>query len=168
MNKIISYLTMISAALLMALGASAQSPESIQENMILSAVEKYNERDHASAREILNNIVKQDQDNDAAWYYLAMISTDEGDLETAEACMRRAVDLDPDNFWYRYRLASIYSVTSRSELTVDIYEKLLEDFPRKSDLYFDLAELYAAQRDGRADSPPVPKPSAEIACRATI
>lgn len=138
---------MISAALLMALGASAQSSESIKENMILSAVEKYNERDHASAREILNNIVKQDQDNDAAWYYLAMISTDEGDLETAEACMRRAVELDPDNFWYRYRLAAIYSITSRSELTVDIYEKLLQDFPQKSDLYFDLAELYAAQRD---------------------
>lgn len=138
---------MVLAAVLMALGASAQSLESMQENMILSAVEKYNEKDNAAAREILNNIVKQELDNDAAWYYLAMISANEDDLETAEVCMRRAVDLDPDNFWYRYRLASIYSVTSRSELTVDIYEKLLEDFPRKSDLYFDLAELYAAQKD---------------------
>lgn len=147
MNRIISYLTTISAAFLMALGVSAQNPESLQENMILSAVEKYNERDNAAAREILNNIVKVDQDNDAAWYYLAMISADEDDLETAEVSMRRAVELDPDNFWYRYRLAAIYSITSRSELTVDIYEKLLQDFPRKSDLYFDLAELYAAQRD---------------------
>lgn len=138
---------MVLAAVLMALGASAQSLESIQENMILSAVEKYNEKDNAAAREILNNIVKQEPDNDAAWYYLAMISANEDDLETAEVCMRRAVELDPDNFWYRYRLASIYSVTSRSELTVDIYEKLLEDFPRKSDLYFDLAELYAVQKD---------------------
>ena len=68
-------------------------------------------------------------------------------MDFAEECLKKAVELDPDNFWYRYRLAGIYAVTSRNELTVDIYEKLLEDFPRKSELYFDLAELYSAQNE---------------------
>ena len=38
-------------------------------------------------------------------------------------------------------------MTSRPELTIDIYEKLLKDFPKKSDLYFDLVEFYASQRE---------------------
>ena len=38
-------------------------------------------------------------------------------------------------------------MTSRHELTIDIYENLLKDFPKKSDLYFDLAELYSAMNE---------------------
>ena len=147
MNRILAYLTTILTAILLVAGAYAQNPGSRQENMVMSAVEKYNSHDYAAARAVLNNIIKESPENDAAWYYLAMIGIEEKDIETAEACMRRAVELDPQNFWYRYRLAAIYSVTSRGELTIDIYEKLLQDFPRKSELYFDLAELYAAHRE---------------------
>ena len=38
-------------------------------------------------------------------------------------------------------------MTSRPELTIDIYEKLLKDFPKKSELYFDLVELYSSQEE---------------------
>ena len=126
--------------------ASAQRPESAQENMLLSAVNKYNEGDYDAARSELACVLEADQKNDAAWYYLALTSLAGKDVEMAEICLKHAVELDPENFWYRYRLAGIYAVTSRNELTVDIYEKLLEDFPRKSELYFDLAELYSAQK----------------------
>lgn len=127
--------------------ASAQRPESAQENMLLSAVNKYNEGDYDAARSELACVLEADQKNDAAWYYLALTSLAGKDVEMAEICLKHAVELDPENFWYRYRLAGIYAVTSRNELTVDIYEKLLEDFPRKSELYFDLAELYSAQKE---------------------
>ena len=147
MKRTIIYLTAILFTVLMVQGAFAQNPESLQENMILSAVKKYNERNFEAAKATLDNIIKLDQDNDAAWYYLAMIGIEERDMETAEVCMRRAAELDPNNFWYRYRLAAIYSFTSRTELTVEMYEKLLQDFPKKSELYFDLAELYAAQKE---------------------
>ena len=147
MKRTIIYLTAILFTVLMVQGSFAQNPESLQENMILSAVKKYNERNFEAAKATLDNIIKLDQDNDAAWYYLAMIGIEERDMETAEVCMRRAAELDPNNFWYRYRLAAIYSFTSRTELTVEMYEKLLQDFPKKSELYFDLAELYAAQKE---------------------
>ena len=145
-----SYMTVLMTSVLLLLSAfasSAQRPESIQENLLLSAVTKYNERNYESARETLCGILKNDPVNDAAWYYLALTALAVKDMETAEACLQHAVELDPENFWYRYRLAGIYAVTSRNELTVDIYENLLKDFPRKSELYFDLAELYAAQKD---------------------
>ena len=130
-------------------GASAQKgrPEARHENMILTAVERYNEKDADGAMAILKEIIAEDPENDAAWYYLAQCSVVKNDLEAAEQCYRMASELDPDNFWYRYRLARLYSVTSRPELTISMYEKLLEDFPKKSDLYIDMVELYSAQQE---------------------
>ncbi len=128
---------------------SAQNvrPDSVLENMILTAVGKFNEKDTETAAAILKEVVAEDPHQDAAWYYLAQCAVSDNDLETAEQCYRMASEIDPENFWYRYRLARLYSVTSRSELTIDMYEKLLKDFPDKSDLYFDMVELYSAQKE---------------------
>ena len=127
--------------------AYSQRPESIQENMLLSAVKMFNDGKYDAAKTALNDVLEKDSESDAAWYYLAMTALATKDMETAEVCLKHAVELDPSNFWYNYRLAGIYAMTSRSELTVAIYEKLLEEFPLKSDLYFDLAELYSSQRE---------------------
>ena len=132
-------------ALLVSSSVFAQPRVEATGNMIVSAVTEYNEGNRAKASAILQKIVEMEPSNDAAWYYLALCSVAEKDVEMAEVRFRKAVELDPGNFWYRYRLAAIYAMTSRPELTTDIYEKLLKDFPKKSELYFDLAELYSAQ-----------------------
>ncbi len=144
------YIYALSLAVIMSsfqAAAQTERPESANENMILSAVERYNLNDIDGAVDILKRIVADDPQEDAAWYYLAQCAVNIQDLGTAEQYYRKAVELDPGNFWYRYRLARLYSVTSRPELTIDIYERLLNDFPEKSDLYFDMVELYAAQRE---------------------
>ena len=145
MNRLSVFLTIVLTSLLMSFAAFAQRPESVQENLIVSAVQEYNEGNYEAARATLSNLLQNDSRNDAAWYYLALISLAENDLVEAEDYLKFALEIDPQNFWYRYRLAGIYAVTSRHELTVDIYENLLNDFPKKSDLYFDLVELYSAQ-----------------------
>jgi len=134
-------------ALLVSLSVLAQPKVGNTGNMIISAVTEYNEGNYAKASAILKKIIEADASNDAAWYYLAMCSVAEQDVEMAEEYFRKALELDPDNFWYRYRLAGIYAMTSRPELTTDIYEKLLKDFPKKSGLYFDLVDMYSAQRE---------------------
>ncbi len=128
-----------------ALRAQEYRPQAAHENLIVSAVAKFNEGDAEGARAILVSILSEDASDDAAWYYLARTALSEGDLTEAEECLKKAVELDPGNYWYRYRLAGLYSVTHRQELTVDMYESLLEDFPKKSGLYLELVELYAAQ-----------------------
>ena len=125
----------------------SQSKERQVENMILSAVERLNGNDLRGAEAILKEVVGTDPENDAGWYYLSQVAIAHKDGERAEIFLRKAVELDPSNFWYRYQLARLYSLTSRPELTIDMYEKLLEDFPKKSDLYFDLAEMYASQKE---------------------
>ena len=117
------------------------------ENEIISAVSLYNERDFDGAEVLLGKIMREDPSNDAAFYWMALTSLGKNDVSKAEEYLRLACEMDPDNFWYRYRLAALYRVTSRQELTIDMYEKLMADFPKKSELYFDLVELYAAQDD---------------------
>lgn len=143
------YVFLILCAFGFCMSSAAQTvrPESAHENMVLSAVEKYNARDIDAAIAILKKVVAEDPANDAAWYYLGQCAVLKNDMEMAEQCYRMASETDPSNFWYRYRLAKLYSLTSRPELTISMYEKLLEDFPKKSDLYLDMVELYSAQRD---------------------
>lgn len=117
------------------------------ENMIVSAVELMNDGKMTDAKDMLEHLLSEDPDNDAAWYYLSVIAASGKDMTEAEEYLRKACELDPDNFWYRYRLAAIYGATQRQELTVDMYERLLEDFPKKSELYFDMVEIYASQQD---------------------
>ena len=125
--------------------AQETDPSAERENLIISAVESINDNDKENARKILTALLAEDSSNDAAWYYLAITSLLESNAAEAEECLKRAVELDPENYWYRFKLAGLYAYTQRQELTVDMYESLLEDFPKKSELYFDLVELYSAQ-----------------------
>lgn len=147
MNKAIRYILTFITALLLAQLSFAQLPDSSVENDVLSAVVKYNEGDFTAAKTILRGVLEKDPKNDAAYYYLALTAAREKELDAAEVFLREAVNLDGSNFWYRYRLASLYAVTSRPELAIAIYEQLLEDFPKKSDIYFELVELYASQKE---------------------
>ena len=140
----IKYITYSLIALLFFSSASYAQPD--MGSMFISAVAEYNAGKYDKASSILQRIVETDPSDDAAWYYLAMCSMASRDVEMAEYRFQKAVELDPGNFWYRYRLAGVYAVTSRGDMTVEMYEKLLHDFPKKSELYFDLAELYAAQK----------------------
>lgn len=145
LRKHISILTVLAVALQMTLSAQEPRPRAAHENLILSAVQLYNDKDLEGARALLASVLAEDSSNDAAWYYMGMTALAERDAAQAEECLRKASELDPDNFWYRYRLAALYAVTQRKELTIDMYEILLADYPKKSDLYLELVELYVAQ-----------------------
>ena len=119
------------------------------ENLIISAVEKYDAQDFAGASGILGKVVAEDPENDAAHYYLGLSAFCQKDFSLAEKELKAAVQIDSMNFWYRYRLALVYSATDRKELTIAMYEDLLRDFPKKNDLYYNLIDLYLS--DGQSE-----------------
>jgi tetratricopeptide (TPR) repeat protein len=125
----------------------AQDGKAMQENMIMSAVSKFDNGDFDGAIRILKVVVEQDPESDAACYYLALSYFAKQDADLAEAYLRKAHELDPENFWYRHRLAVLYTATKRPELAIGIYEGLLKDFPKKSDLYFEVVDLYSAREE---------------------
>lgn len=89
--------------------------------------------------------------NDAAHFYLGttILSTGKPDMERVEQCFRKALELSPDNYWYKYSLALFYTETSRPELASPLLEELMAEHPKKSDLYFDAASAYVSQNDTR-------------------
>ena len=146
MNRLFKII-LFAAMLLTAITSHAQysKRERGAGTLIVTAVERYNNGEYDAAMNILKPLVDSMPENDAAWYYLGLSYYAKRDAEMAEHCLRKAAELDKNNFWYRYRLAGLYAATSRTNQTVEIYEGLLNDFPKKSDLYYDLVELYAAQ-----------------------
>ena len=123
-------------------GAQSFKAERALEHQIIDAVSDFDAGRYTEAKERLETLVAVDPDNDAAYYYLGMTAFMQNDLELAETGFETAVQLDSSNFWYRHRLAGVYAMTDRKELTVEIYNGLLKDFPKKSDLYYSLIELY--------------------------
>lgn len=147
MKAPIIYIFTIILSFTLALTAHAQPAKAALENQVLSAVHKYDAGEYDKAIQMLSAVIENDQSNDAAYYYLAQSYIQKKELDVAELYLNKAIELDGKNFWYRQRLAALYAVTQRGELAIDVYEKLLKDFPKKSDIYLELVELYASQKE---------------------
>lgn len=75
--------------------------------MVVSAVEYIESGDYIRAEAVLQRILSEDPDNDAALYYMAMCHLAQKRADKAEDCLNAAVASDSTNFWYRHRLASL-------------------------------------------------------------
>ncbi len=115
------------------------------ENQIITAVEFYNDRQFAKAETVLKDVVREFPDNDAARFYLGLTEFCLENIEAAEEELEAAVKIDSSNFWYRYRLAMVYSAAGKEELTLKMFEDMIRDFPKKYDLYYTMVELYQSQ-----------------------
>lgn len=112
---------------------------------LIDAVSAMDDRQFKEAKEKLEKITSTAKDNDAAFYYLGLCRLYTNDIDGAKAAFRKAVELDPSNFWYKERLARTYSMSGEDDLTIATYEELLKDFPKKNDIYYTLVNLYLKQ-----------------------
>ena len=64
--------------------------------------------------------------------------------ETSKAAsfLEKALDKDPNNYYYNMMLGSFYRELDQKEKAIDIYNVLLESHPEKIDIYMALAEAY--------------------------
>lgn len=134
-------LTIIILLMLPAICSGAGKGDNI-DAILIDAVSLYNEGDYNNCRAKLLPVASVSSDNDAVFYYLGMSDFALGDMEEAELFFKKAAKLDPGNFWYRDRLARLYSATGKPELTTEIYEGLAKDFPKNVNVYYALVSLY--------------------------
>lgn len=121
---------------------------SAQSVKYIDALKSYQQGDAEEARKLFREEIQENPSNDAACYYLATLSAaDPKRTGEAETWFKKAVELSPDNFWYQYALAMFYLRTERQELAVPMLERLAENHPKKSDLYFDLINVYLSDND---------------------
>ena len=141
----------VACALLCAtFSAAAQTKKTVRvEGGLVDAVALFDRGQYKEAAALLKGLAAADPANDAVRYYLGMCATYQGDYETAVAQLREAIRLDSANYWYRDRLARLYTATEQPELAIDLYESLIREFPKKTDIYYTLVQLYL--QNGRVD-----------------
>ena len=115
------------------------------DNQLVDAVALYNNRAYAQSRTLLQTLSKAVPDNDAVQYYLGLDEAMLGNADAAIAHLRRAVELDPHNYWYKRRLADLYQAAGEDAMVVQMYESIRSEFPEKTDILYDLVGLYLKQ-----------------------
>ena len=117
------------------------------ENQLVDAVSMYNARNYGQSRNLLQTLSKAAPDNDAVWYYLGLDEAMLGNVEAAVGHLRKAVELDPHNYWYKRRLADLYAASGEDEMVVQMYESILSEFPDKTEVIYDLLGLYLKRQE---------------------
>ncbi|MBO4467131.1 MAG: tetratricopeptide repeat protein [Bacteroidales bacterium] len=118
-----------------------------QDGNFITAVSLYSSGDYTRAQRILETLSKADPSNDAVWYYKGMSEFSLGEQDKAETSMRKAVQLDSTNFWYRRTLARLLFSQGRTDEGTAMYEEIVRDFPDRTQMSFELLEIYLRQRD---------------------
>jgi len=113
----------------------------------VDAVALFNDGEYRRAAHILEALAKVTPEDDALWYYLGMSELGLEDADAALAHLRKASELDPHNYWYKQRLAALYRMKGENEMVISLYESILEEFPDKTEVTYDLLTLYLQQGD---------------------
>lgn len=119
--------------------------EASNDNLLIDAVQAYLDRKYQVAFIKLCSLIEKDQTNDAAYYYRAQCYIRANAIGDAALDLKKAISLDPSNFWYKELLARLYAASRQDDLAVASYEGLLEEYPKKTDIYYTLANLYIDQ-----------------------
>ncbi len=98
--------------------------------------------DMAGARESFKRVVSRNQNNDAAYYYLAQIAGYAGQWENADNYLNQALKLQPDNYWYRLQQAKLAVARGDIPEAEACYSTLSRDYPQKTELLYDRIGLY--------------------------
>jgi len=134
--------TLLTAAVAIATSSAVLA----QSSLFIDALRSYQQGNADDAISMFTKELEQNPGNDAANYYLYTLYTTK-DIAKAEQYLKRAVELDPENYWYKYSLAVFYSHTDRNELTAPILEELIAKYPKKNELYLDAANIYISQKE---------------------
>ena len=125
--------------------SNAQNIES--DNLIVDACQLIEDKEYDKALEVLEKAREANPENDAAYFYLSQIYAYKGDSERTETYLNKAIELDPDNFWYRYTSCMLYNSLHELDKSIALYEDLIKDFPKNTNLYYELTNLYTAKKD---------------------
>ena len=107
----------------------------------------YNLNEYDKARQSFSKVLEFEPENDAAYYYLSNIAINTNDVVSGEMLLQKAIEMDSTNYWYKTLIARIYLSTKRVKEAIATYEGLIEQFPKKTEIYYNLANLYVGEEN---------------------
>ena len=149
-SAIIRSILPVLSAILLTVSATASDRDSVRaEDYYIEGVRSFCAGDYRSAESGLSACLRLEPENDAAMYYLAMISMSRNETDRALSLLEKASAISPENAWYRLATARLYSGIGENGLAISVYESLIAEHPSKSDYYYELIDLLV--RTGELD-----------------
>ena len=98
---------------------------------------------YRQAASLYRKCIEVNPASDAAHFQLSGLLMMSRDLEGAKEMNRKAILLNPDNYWYRLQLGQLNIIGGERENAIEVYEGIVEKWPAKLDTKFELARLYS-------------------------
>jgi len=108
----------------------------------IRGIEAFEFEEYTKAEELLNEAYRQLGAKPGVSFALADLYLQLDDLPKAALYGKEAVEGDPNNKWYRYKLAEIYKSAGKNDATIEELQRLLEKYPNDTDALFMLADTY--------------------------
>lgn len=91
--------------------------------------------------------IKINPKSDAAYFEIAQITVQRGDLENGKEFAEKAVKLNERNIWYLTMLGDIYYQEKNLDSAAVYYEKAVKEFPERDEIKLTLGSIYAEMSD---------------------
>src|SRR6056297_104387 len=114
------------------------------ESAYIEGLQEFENANYERALDLFSEAYVKLPENAGLNYAMADAYRQIGDLANASYYGKQAVDLEPDNKWYRVMLAGIYRQAGKNEATVVELEKALEYHPEATEVLAELADTYAS------------------------
>jgi tetratricopeptide (TPR) repeat protein len=123
------------------------STEQEKNKLLVDGLKYYNHQKLDSAKANFTKLLTVDPACDAAYYYLANIALLGNDIVSGEMLLKKGIELDSTNYWYHNTLGQIYLKTNKIDNAISVYENLATLFPKKTESYYNLVNLYLNKQD---------------------
>ncbi|MEG0518231.1 MAG: tetratricopeptide repeat protein [Bacteroidales bacterium] len=121
--------------------------EQEKNKLLIEGLKYYNHQKLDSAKANFTKLLTVDPACDAAYYYLANIALLGNDIVSGEMLLKKGIELDSTNYWYHNTLGQIYLKTNKIDPAISVYENLMTLFPKKTESYYSLVNLYLNKQD---------------------
>lgn len=95
----------------------------------------------------LEQIIRMNPLNDAAYYQMAQIIGATGDMANSKIYLARAISISPENKWYIIMMAGLMYNHGMIDSTIYYYERLVKFNPGNEQLLMTLGNLYAENKE---------------------
>jgi len=113
----------------------------------LEATKLKEKEEYDAAFELYHHCLEIDPNAASALYEISQFYLYLKQTDTALANMQKAVALNPDNFWYKQSLATLYQSKGDVKSAIDIYEDMAKQFSSRIEPLYMLIDLYTRTKD---------------------
>lgn len=129
--------------------AAALTPEQQRkyDYYFLEAARLKIQKDYDAAFNLLQHCLTINPNASSALYELAQYYLFLKQIPQGQAALEKAVENDPDNYWYSQGLANLYQQRADADKTVKLLESMSLRFPEKLDPLYALLDIYNRQEE---------------------